>query len=110
MKNTNETNEIETLARAIAADLGLNVTVRASESFASEKLGRQVRVRVHCSDKRKTWGALKKIGRALNEQISGKLYTDRRSHFETREGTHGACRGWVTGSAADLRVYPEAAV
>ena len=106
MKSTAQTaTDLETLARKLAADLGLPVTVRGHESTASAKLGRQVRLSVSCVDKRKTWSHLRKLGRALSGKVAGRVFTDKHSHFETREGVLGGCNGWATGSQADLRIY-----
>ena len=108
MTNTTNTtaSDLETLARAIAADLGLEAKVSARESVASAKLGRQVRIRVASTGK--AWAPARKIARELAARISGRVFTDRASYFETRTGMHGACRGWKTGTAIELRVYPEA--
>ena len=100
---------IEKLAQEIADEVGLKVRVQAFNCARSEKLGAQVRVRVFSPNKRQTWSALRSLGRLLAERGAGRVFVDRDSHYETRTGVTGSCQGWATGSAADLRVYPESA-
>lgn len=99
---------IETAAREVAAELGLNVTVRAFESKASDKLGRQVRVRVHCTDSKRTWKATCAIGKALSVRGVGRVFKDAGSHYESRIGSSGTTAGWANGSTAEVRVFPDA--
>jgi len=114
MNNTESTmNEttpetIATMAREVAAALGLDVKITATQASSSDKLGRQIRVRVACSDKSKTWAAMRSIGWEIGQKIEGRVFQAKGSHVETRIGNHGGCRGFVTGSAAAFRVYPDA--
>lgn len=102
------TKGIETLARELAASLGLTVTVTAFEAKGSDKLGRQVRVRVHSTDRKATWGATRKVGKALAAR-GLPTWLDRESHYEARIGAGPCSNGWLNGSTAELRVYPDAA-
>lgn len=101
------TKGIEVLARELAAGLGLTVTVTAFESKRSDKLGRQVRVRIHSTDKRATWGATKSIGKAL-AAAGLPTWLDKGSHYEARIGAGPTTNGWLNGSTAEVRVYPDA--
>ena len=98
-------NEIENVTRTIAADLGLDVTLHAINAESSDKLGPQVRVRIFSKNPKATWGAVRKIGHVLSQQIPGKVYSDKNSHYLVREGVYGSSKGWIIGSTADLRVY-----
>jgi len=102
--------DLQTISRSISEEMNLSITVTAFDAHESEKLGRQIRVRVHCENQRQTWKLMRQLGCALNERIDGRVFVDRQSHRETRIGSVGGCRGWITGSAADLRVYPDARI
>jgi len=99
---------VQAMAREIADELGHAVKVTASQAPSSEKLGRQIRVRVACENKKRTWFITRAIGWELGQRIAGRVFAGRRSHVETRIGNVGGCAGFVTGSAAAFRVYPEA--
>lgn len=107
---TDTAKNIENAAKKIAAALGLEVSISAREtSYVSDKLGQEYRVRVACSDRKATWGAMRKIGAALWKSGEfGRVFADKHSHFETREGVYGGCAGYVSGSRAELRVFPNA--
>jgi hypothetical protein len=100
--------DIQAMAREIAAELGHAVKITATQARSSEKLGRQIRVRVACENKKRTWFITRAIGWELGQRIAGRVFADRHSHVETRIGNVGGCAGFVTGSAAAFRVYPEA--
>lgn len=109
MTTTTTVEAIETAAREVAAELGLDVTVRAFACAPSDKLGRQVRVRVHCTDSKRTWKATCAIGRALSQRGTvGRVFKDAGSHYEARIGATGTTAGWANGSTAEVRVYPDA--
>lgn len=98
---------IETATREAAARLGLAVEVRAYEGVRSDKLGRQVRVRVKSSNKKVTWPATIKLARDLVPSYPGRVYRDKHSHYESRIGASACTVGWLDGSHAEFRVFPE---
>ena len=113
MTNTGMTVEqVETLAREQAAALGLTVTVRAyAAARVSPTKGREVKVRVHCTDSKRTWRQTIALGRAMAKVLGvGRVFSDKHSHYETRMGAGPTTTGWLTGSQADIRVFPDAQV
>ena len=66
-------NEIKTMAIAIAAELGHAAKITATQASSSEKLGRQIRVRVATSEKKRTWSIMRAIGWELNRRIGGRV-------------------------------------
>ena len=108
MSSTTTAATVQAMARRIADELGHAVKVTATQASSSEKLGRTIRVRVACADRKRTWSIMRAIGWEVGQRIEGRVFQDKHSHVETRIGNHGGCRGFVTGSAATFRVYPEA--